>query len=434
MRRMMAIAALSLAAIFAWSGNAASARGLQEQQAPLPGQKTIKDPVEYNAYMTALNNADAPARGAVMEAFAQKYPLSVMFTDALEQAMSAYQQAGNQAKLLEVARRLMAATPNHVRALAIIVAIDRGAATGGDQNALKEGCMDAQTGMKLIANWIKPEGMNEGDFEQLRKQLSDIFYGAAGFCALQSKDYASARAYYGRAFQLDPTSLQDVYQFAVAGLEAEPIEADGFWYCAKAIAMARRASNLQAASSMTAYCQAKYKRYHGAEDGWSDIAGDVARQDELPAKFASQIKKALTPAEMAVQAVEENGAGNLGMADWIFILQHRDASAANKDAAEKVWSTIQSKEQNGQTKLRIPGVKVIAASSESVDAAITDEAKAANRTEIRVMLGKPVGQAPMAGATIDVIGVITAYAPQPFLFTMEQGELAAAQAPRGKLE
>lgn len=433
MRRMMAIAALSLAAIFAWNGNAASARGLQEQ-APLPGQKTIKDPAEYAAYMTALNNADAPARGAAMEAFAQKFPQSVMFTDALEQAMSAYQQAGNQAKLLEVARRLMAATPNHVRALAIIVAIDRGAATGGDQNALKEGCMDAQTGMKLIASWIKPEGMNEGDFEQLRKQLSDIFYGAAGFCALQSKDYASARVYYGRAFQLDPTSLQDVYQFAVAGLEAEPIEADGFWYCAKAIAMARRASNLQAASSMTAYCQAKYKRYHGAEDGWSDIAGDVARQDELPAKFAAQIKKALTPAEMAVQAVEENGAGNLGMADWIFILQHRDASAANKDAAEKVWSTIQSKEQNGQTKLRIPGVKVIAASGESVDAAITDEAKAANRAEIRVMLGKPVGQAPMAGATIDVIGVITAYAPQPFLFTMEQGELAAAQAPRGKPE
>lgn len=434
MHRVIAVAALGAAAIFGAAGGEALTRAAQEQQGPVPGQKTIKDPAEYNAYMTALNDVNAPTRGAAMEAFAQKYPQSVMFTEALEQAMSAYQQAGNQARMLETARKLMAATPNHVRALAIIVAIDRGAATGGDQNALKEGCIDAQTGMKLMASWIKPEGMNEGDFEQLRKQISDIFYGAAGFCALQSKDYASARAYYARAFQLDPTSLQDIYQFAVAGLEAEPIEADGFWYCAKAIAMARRASNLQAASSMSAYCQAKYKRYHGAEDGWSDIAGDVARQDEPPAKFASQIKKALTPAEMAVQAVEENGAGNLGMADWIFILQHRDASAANKDAAEKVWGTIQSKEQNGQTKLRIPSVKVIAVNAESVDAAITDEAKAANRAEIRVMLGKLSGQATAVGATIDVIGVITAYAPQPFLFTMEQGELAAAQAPRGKPE
>src|SRR5437870_12712306 len=39
-------------------------------------QKTIKDPAEYNAYITALNTPDPAQKAAAMEAFITQYPQS----------------------------------------------------------------------------------------------------------------------------------------------------------------------------------------------------------------------------------------------------------------------------------------------------------------------------------------------------------------------
>jgi len=71
-----------------------------DSQANVPtSQKVIKDPAEYNAYMTALNATDAAAKGAAMEAFVAQYPNSIVKPEALQQAMGAYQQANNQQKV-----------------------------------------------------------------------------------------------------------------------------------------------------------------------------------------------------------------------------------------------------------------------------------------------------------------------------------------------
>src|ERR1700736_64503 len=97
-----------------------------DQQANVPtSQKVIKDPAEYNAYITALNTTDPAAKGAAMEAFVAQYPNSIVKTDAQEQAMGAYQQAGNQQKVEQIARQILQSDPNNVRALAIVVFIER---------------------------------------------------------------------------------------------------------------------------------------------------------------------------------------------------------------------------------------------------------------------------------------------------------------------
>src|SRR5215831_9713804 len=136
-----------------------SALGLQPTPQTQPGQqpgtptsqKVIKDPAEYNAYITALNTQDPAARGAAMEAFVKQYPQSVVLTDALEQAMAAYQQAGNSAKVEELAKRILQLQPNNIRALAIVTALDRAkGTTGGDQKALQDSCTYSQTGLQQL--------------------------------------------------------------------------------------------------------------------------------------------------------------------------------------------------------------------------------------------------------------------------------------------
>src|SRR5260370_40680572 len=115
----------------------------------------------------------------------------------------------------DTAKRILALDPNSSRALAIVAFIDRALATQGQAAALQEGCADAQKGLQALPTWQKPEGVTDADFEKLRSQMADIFNGTAGFCALQAKNYPAAHELLTKAFQIDPTNLQDVYQRAV---------------------------------------------------------------------------------------------------------------------------------------------------------------------------------------------------------------------------
>jgi tetratricopeptide (TPR) repeat protein len=394
-------------------------------------QKVIKDPAEYNAYITALNTQDPGQRAAAMEAFVKQYPQSVVMTDALEQAMAAYQQKGDAAQVEATAKRILQLMPNNIRALAIVVALDRAKATGGDQAALKEMCTSSQTGVQQIPGWQKPEGMNDADFQKLRNQMSDIFSGAAGFCALQNKDFAGARTNYQKAFEIDPTNLQDVYQLSVADLELNPIDLNGFWYCGKAISLAQRLNNPQAVNGMAAYCKSKYKRFHGTEEGWDQVAAAAATQS-APGPEIAAIKAAPTPAELACKAVQDNDPSTLSFGDWEYILQFRDSGApCNKEAADKVWQAIQNKQKSDSgepAKLQIP-ILVVASTADSVEGAITDDNQQAKKADIHIVLAKAATKPPAPGSTVKIIGNITDYTPSPFMFTMTGGELPQAPKP-----
>src|SRR5260370_13540466 len=184
--------------------------------------KVIKDQAEYNAYIAALNTPDPAARAAAMEAFVAQYPNSVVKIDALEQAMAAYQQALNQRKVMEKATQILALDGNNVRALAIVTYIERSTANTPEKAAKARA--DGEKGLQLLPDWKKPEDISDADFEKLRNQMTVIFAGAAGFGALQGKDYAAAKTYYLKSIQIDPNNLQDVYQLGLASLEPAPID------------------------------------------------------------------------------------------------------------------------------------------------------------------------------------------------------------------
>ena len=62
-----------------------------QQAGAQPQQKTIKDPAEYNAYMSAISNNDPNAKAQALEAFLQQYPSTVVKEETLEQLMGSYQ-------------------------------------------------------------------------------------------------------------------------------------------------------------------------------------------------------------------------------------------------------------------------------------------------------------------------------------------------------
>src|SRR5271169_3315536 len=93
---------------------------LAAQAAPAAQKPQIKDPAEYNAYVSAVQQSDPAAKAAAIEAFLQTYPNTVMKEDALVQLMGAYQQANNASKTVDTANRVLQVNPNNIRALALL--------------------------------------------------------------------------------------------------------------------------------------------------------------------------------------------------------------------------------------------------------------------------------------------------------------------------
>lgn len=417
---------LSLCVVLLCAGIGVDLVARAQSQALPPG---MTNPAEYKAYVSAVGTQDATRRAQAFETFIAWYPNSVLRTQAFEQAMAAWQAAGNPAKADAVAVRLLQIDPNNVRALANRAYSGRAQAMAGDGKALAPAIDAAQRGMAALPKWQKPETMSDPDFTRLKMQIVAVFDGTLGFAALQAKDYAKARAHLQEAATVEPESLPDTYQLAVALLEGKPIDPLGFWYGARAIAIARAAKNETAATEIEKYAASRYRHYHGSDEGWSQLVTRVAAGERRPPdNFGATVTRAMSPPETAVQlAAGAADPGMLPFADWELILSHRDDSEDNKAAAEKMWNAIVEK-QRGGTRLKLP-VKVIRATSGRIEAALSNRNKASDTADIDIEFVHPLRPLPEAGSTISVIGTLSDYRPKPFLFFLTKAELAEESMP-----
>src|SRR5580765_1828951 len=132
---------------------------VQPAQPAAPQQKKeIKDPAEYNAYVGAVQQSDPAAKSSGLEAFLTQYPNSVMKEDALELLMGTYQQANNQAKVIDTANRLLVANPDNARALVLLAYNERATQKWADAK------QHAERGLQAVTKMAKPDGVSDADF------------------------------------------------------------------------------------------------------------------------------------------------------------------------------------------------------------------------------------------------------------------------------
>jgi len=392
-------------------------------------RSSFGNPAEYDAYQAALAMRDPARRATAMEVFVAWYPGSIVRNEALEHAMAAWTAAKEPVKADFIAGKLLQLDPDNVHALANRVYAGRTRAVQGDKSAMASMIAAAEHGLVALPKWQKAASLDDAAFARTRQQMSAVFNGALGYAALQAKDYDKARRYYRESVAADPDNLQDVYQLAVSQLEGTPLDALGFWFAARAIAIARAAKNDTAANDIDRYARSRYRVYRGSEEGWNELLTRVVAGERAPpGGFVKSIPRALTPPELALQLVEDNDPGTLGFSDWVLILRHRDVSPANRAAAEKLWQAIVDKQQGGGTRMKVP-VKVITATPDVIEAAITDEAQAGNVADLHIVMARPLAPLPAVGARIAIVGTLSEYRPQPFLFTMVRAELAPESMP-----
>ena len=385
-------------------------------------KKEIKDPAEYNAYVGAVQQKDVAAQISGLEAFLAQYPNSVMKEDALETLMVAYQKSNNQAKMMDAAQRILQANPNNLRALALLAYIKRAQAEAGQdaQNNLTQGAQFADRGLQALQTAPKPDGVSDADFTKMKTQMAAIFNGTSGMAALQAKNFPVAQQKLRAAVEADPNDLRNVYPLALADLTGTPPNTvEGLFFIA-------RAANLAAGSpgqaQIESYGKSQYTKYHGSDQGWTDVEAQAKANPLPPAGFTVAQYVPPTPAQQAADLVKTKAPKDMSFGEWELVL-----SAGAPADADKVWSVIKG------VPLQMEGT-VIKASPTEIQVAASQDDIDQKRADVIVTMGGtiPAKMMPQEGSTLDFEGTPLSYTPSPFVMTMEKGALLTKAPPAKK--
>ena len=401
MKKILVTVVLGVAALAAAQNAAQPAQG--QPSAPQTQAPVIKDPAEYNAYVGATQQKDPAAEISGLEAFLTQYPNSIMKPQALEILMALYQQT-NSPKVMDAAQRVLAVNPDNVKALVVLAYSERATQKWADAK------QHAEHALEVLPKWTKPDGVSDADFAKQKTQFTFIMESVAGFSALQLKDYASAQKHLRTAVEADPTNVENVYALATALLppSTPADEVNGLFFIARAVNLITDPTGKE---QVKKFGRSKYMRYHGGEDGWTDLLAQTASTTLPPAGFT--IKPAPTPAEQAHNFVVATAPDKMDFAQWEFIL----ANGSQEDR-DTVWNAIKGKavQLNGTVIKATPTEFQIAGSLDDI------EAKKADIT-LTFEAPIPAKMIPKEAASLDFQGEPASYTPNPFMMTMEKGKL-----------
>ncbi len=387
-------------------------------------QITIKDPAEYNDYSNAISQSSPAAKASAIEAFLTKYPNSVVKEEMLEQLMAAYQATNNMDKTVDAASRLLQTDPNNLRALAITVYIKKAQAaqksTPADQQPLlDEAAANAQKGLAAP----KPANMPDADFQKLKAATAPIFYSAIAMDDQLKKDYPGAEDNFKKELQAVPAAqtqtgpqLNDTYLLGQAYAQQTPPDLkNAVWFLTRAAAYAPPAAKDQIEKAAEYY----YNKYHGGMDGFDQVKTLVTQSVLPPDSYnPTPAPPPPSPADQAAKVVASTpDLKTLNLNDKEFILFN-----GKPEDAEKMWDTMK-----GQT-YEIPG-KVVSATPDSVQLAVTDDAKASNTADFTINMKKPLTTPPAIGTMVNYDATFDSYTQNPKMITLINGAPPAPEKP-----
>jgi len=379
---------------------------------PQTQKKEIKDPAEYNAYVGAVQQSDPAAKISGLEAFLTQYPNSVMKEDALELLMGTYQQANNQAKVIDTANRLLAANPNNARALVLLAYNERAAQKWADAK------QHAERGLQALEKMPKADNVSEADFAKQKTQLAGLLNSVAGFSALQLKDYAEAQKYLRPAVEADPNNVENVYPLALAYLTATPSDdVNGLFFIARA---ANLVSDPKGKDSIIKFGRSRYSKYHGTDQGWDDLLAQTKATPLPPAGFTITQYVPPTPQQQAAELVKTKKPEEMSFAEWELVL-----SVGTQADQDTVWNALKGKN------LQMAEVAVISASPTKLGLAASVDDIDQKRADIELTFPAaiPARMVPKEGDKINFEGTPVSYTPSPFVMVMEMGALLTKAAP-----
>jgi tetratricopeptide (TPR) repeat protein len=211
-----------------------SARSWQEQRGVvLENNKESINWVQQVVFSAAYQTKDAAKRAEYLARFGQAFPDSQYANQALGVAATAYQQAQNVPKMLEVANGLLAKDPNNLGMLLLLADYY---SEKGEQ--LDKAETYANKAVSLLDTAQKPEGMTDDQWTQQKNLQKGLALSALGQVSIQKKANAPAVDNFKAAAPLlksdDVSYARNQYRlgFALLNLKRNPEAKEAFTQCA----------------------------------------------------------------------------------------------------------------------------------------------------------------------------------------------------------
>jgi hypothetical protein len=369
---------------------------------------------EYAAYNNANTQTTAAGKATAFEAYLKAYPNSAVKQDVLNQILFADSQTGDQTATLNAADRLLTIDPSNLRALTFEVYYRRADADKMTDPTAKQAALDkvatyAQQGLDAT----KPKDVSDDDFAKLKAATAPTFYSAIADDDLAKKDNATAITVLKKEIDADTADtqkaspvLQDVYVLAQAYYTSTPPDyLNCAWYATRALAFAPEAYK-PTIQPLATYC---YKKYHGSADGYAAMQTAVMTSIDPPTGFT--VTPAPKPEDIVANLISTTpDLAALAVSDKEFVLQYGKPADA-----DKVFDTVKGKS------VEFPDNIVIAATADSLQVAVTDDAKASKTADFTFSMKEPLKTVPAVGDKISLDGTYASYTQTPLMITMSDG-------------
>jgi tetratricopeptide (TPR) repeat protein len=337
------------------------------------------DRAEYDLVLNIRGEAVPQKQIALLDEWKTKYPKSELRQVRRELYLSAYHSVGDNVRMLDVTREMVADEPNNPVGVYWLTVLSPGA-----KNQSPE-LWDA--GEKAARQLLTQK---PGTAQEV------LAHRTLGWIRWQRADYPSAEQELLAALNLDPKNVElSAWLGLVLGLEKRPEkQVPALWQLARASSM-RQPNTL---------LEQMYTSYHGEPDGLDQLRTAAAGSLFPPVGF--NIESAAVIA--ARRAEEELVRTNPALAAWLRIRKQLESPEAEKYFNE-VLKTAPLPLLKGTVIRCTPANKpteVVLGMSNAV------------AEEVLLKFGSPMSRAADPGAEIEFEGTVEAYAQAPFLLTV----------------
>ncbi len=257
----------------------------------------------------------------------------------------------------------------------------------------------------------------------MKAAVTPLFDGAIAADDLGKKDYADAIKYFKEELAAMPPQqqtagpgIQDTYLLGTAYTQEKPQDlVNAVWYLARAAAYAPEPFKTQIQTA----AQYWYKKYHGGTDGFDQVQAQAKASLNPPAGFTiTPAPPPPSPQQLAHTAVTSTpDLKTMALTDKEFVLAN-----GTPDDAGKVWDTMK-----GLT-TKVPG-KVISATPDSVQLAVSDDAQQSNKADFTVNMKTPLKNPPTIGSMVSLIATFDSYTQNPAMIIMKDGMMPPTTKP-----
>ncbi len=387
--------------------------------APMPAAPQAKTPqwksrAEYDAFQAFVKETDAKKRIPLIQAFIQKYPQSDFLANAYVAEMQTYVQLSQTSEAIASAKKAVGIDPNNLDALSYLCLVFPYTFKPSDSNAaaeLTQTAEYAQHGLEALQNLQKPAGVTEEQFEEYVKPKTKraVFNTAAGFVAMQQKNYNQAIKSLEAAGQDDPNNFL-IYSFLGQSYYNEtPRDVNkAIWNFARATALAE-ASNSPNAAELKKLYSSVYEAQHGSNADEDKVLAQAKASSTMPADFA------------VAPPPQHAATGNPNL-DAFYKIE--DALVVGGDTAQQNWSQLKGQPLGlvGHVESVEPGTD---ANTYQVRVDITPQSQSAQGTYDIVLLdSQPNTKYLQPGDPLRFQGTLDSYVTTPnFILTLSGAKI-----------